>query len=122
MLMAPSKGKSTNKGKPRLTKSKSGTDAPARRTEATTIKKTSTSVAALGRVLSRGKTRKAAPVASSTESDVSDVSDGQRQSMIAEAAYFLAERRGFVPGDEVADWLAAEREIDSQLARAPRVL
>ncbi|HEY8507133.1 MAG TPA: DUF2934 domain-containing protein [Steroidobacteraceae bacterium] len=28
------------------------------------------------------------------------------------AAYFRAERRGFAPGHELDDWLAAEREID----------
>jgi hypothetical protein len=33
--------------------------------------------------------------------------------MIAEAAYFRAERRSFCPGHELDDWLAAEREIDS---------
>jgi hypothetical protein len=31
--------------------------------------------------------------------------------MIAERAYFRAEKRGFVPGHELEDWLAAEREI-----------
>jgi len=31
--------------------------------------------------------------------------------LIAEAAYFHAEHRGFVGGDPVADWLAAEAEI-----------
>ncbi len=34
--------------------------------------------------------------------------------MIAEAAYYLAERRGFAPGFELEDWLAAEREILAQ--------
>jgi hypothetical protein len=33
--------------------------------------------------------------------------------MIAEAAYFRAERRNFVGGREMDDWLAAEEEIDS---------
>lgn len=33
------------------------------------------------------------------------------QAMIAEAAYFRAEQRGFVPGDEFVDWLEAEKEI-----------
>jgi hypothetical protein len=36
--------------------------------------------------------------------------------MIAAAAYYRAQRRGFAPGAEVDDWLAAEREIDEQLA------
>ncbi|HVK75778.1 MAG TPA: DUF2934 domain-containing protein [Kofleriaceae bacterium] len=36
----------------------------------------------------------------------------QRQQRIAELAYQLAEQRGFAPGGEVDDWLAAERMID----------
>jgi hypothetical protein len=35
--------------------------------------------------------------------------------MIAEAAYFRAEQRGFAPGDDLADWLAAELDIDALL-------
>ena len=34
---------------------------------------------------------------------------------IADAAYFHAEHRGFNGGDPVADWLAAEAEIDAAL-------
>ena len=30
---------------------------------------------------------------------------------IARAAYFRAERRGFAPGRELEDWLAAEAEL-----------
>jgi len=33
------------------------------------------------------------------------------RTMIAEAAYYRAERRGFQPGDEILDWVEAEREI-----------
>jgi hypothetical protein len=40
----------------------------------------------------------------------------RRRAMIAEAAYYLAERRGFCPGSEVDDWLAAESAIDQDLA------
>ena len=36
----------------------------------------------------------------------------ERLRMIAEAAYFRAERRGFAPGGEAEDWLTAEAEID----------
>jgi hypothetical protein len=39
----------------------------------------------------------------------------QRQSMIEQLAYSLAERRGFAPGGEVDDWLAAEAEVDEWL-------
>lgn len=42
-----------------------------------------------------------------------------REARIAEAAYWRAERRGFTAGHELDDWLAAEREIDGQLAAAP---
>ncbi len=34
---------------------------------------------------------------------------------VAVAAYYLAEQRGFKGGDPVADWLAAETEIDAML-------
>ncbi len=36
-----------------------------------------------------------------------------RQRLIAETAYFRAEQRGFAPGQELEDWLAAEIEIDT---------
>lgn len=39
------------------------------------------------------------------------VDDSARRAMIAQAAYFRAERRGFVHGGELDDWLEAEREI-----------
>lgn len=42
----------------------------------------------------------------------------ERQRMIAFAAYIRAEQRGFMGGDPVADWLAAETEIDSMLSQS----
>jgi len=41
----------------------------------------------------------------------------QRAALIARAAYFRAMDRGFAPGDELADWLAAEAEVDAELLR-----
>ena len=38
-----------------------------------------------------------------------------RHALIAEAAYLRAERRGFEPGHETEDWLAAEAEVDALL-------
>jgi hypothetical protein len=35
-----------------------------------------------------------------------------REALIATAAYYRAEKRGFLPGHEAEDWLAAEREVD----------
>lgn len=45
------------------------------------------------------------------------VTNSQRQQMIAEAAYFRAERRGFDGGDTVRDWYEAEAEIDAELRK-----
>ena len=39
------------------------------------------------------------------------------QEMIAEAAYYKAEQRGFVPGFEEEDWLQAEDEMMAMLQR-----
>ena len=36
-----------------------------------------------------------------------------RGARIAEAAYFRAQQRGFAPGYELEDWLAAEKEVDA---------
>jgi hypothetical protein len=52
------------------------------------------------------------------------VSESTRRAMIEQAAYLRAERRGFAPGSEVEDWLAAEAEVDALLragtGRAPQ--
>ena len=47
------------------------------------------------------------------------VSEDMRRGMIAESAYLRAERRGFAPGNENADWLAAEAEVDALLRADP---
>ena len=39
-----------------------------------------------------------------------------REARIAEAAYWRAERRGFTSGQELDDWLAAEKEVDGDIA------
>ena len=44
------------------------------------------------------------------------VSAAERTRLIERAAYFRAQRRGFVPGHEVEDWVAAEQEIDQLLS------
>jgi hypothetical protein len=44
--------------------------------------------------------------------DRSDARSEERHRRIAEAAYYRAERRGFTPGYEDEDWIAAERDID----------
>ena len=43
-----------------------------------------------------------------------------REQRIAEAAYWRAERRGFTAGQELDDWLAAEKEVDEDDAALQR--
>ncbi len=38
-----------------------------------------------------------------------------RNAMVRDAAYLRAEARGFEPGHELDDWLAAEHEVDARL-------
>jgi hypothetical protein len=64
----------------------------------------------------------AAPAASATTGIIAEmasqvaterpVDPEVRRLMIAEAAYYCAEQRGFEPGHELEDWLAAEARID----------
>jgi len=53
-----------------------------------------------------------AVTASGTASGNFDPSSS-REALIATAAYYRAEKRGFAPGHETEDWLAAEREVDA---------
>lgn len=46
-----------------------------------------------------------------------EVDPRMREAMISESAYYRSAHRGFEPGQEVDDWLAAESEIDAALAR-----
>jgi hypothetical protein len=41
------------------------------------------------------------------------------QERIREAAYYRAQQRGFSPGYEIEDWLAAEAQIRNGAGRAP---
>lgn len=61
--------------------------------------------------------KKAVPAGSErTAKARAPVSDDQRRHYVEVAAYFIAERNGFVPGRELADWAEAEAEIERLLA------
>lgn len=65
------------------------------------------------------KSRSAAPAkrarsARNTEAP-SGCYDCPREQMIAEAAYYRAEQRGFAPGNEMSDWLEAEADMENVL-------
>lgn len=48
-------------------------------------------------------------------SAASAITPAERHRLIAETAYFIAERRGFAAGCELDDWLRAEAEIDGRM-------
>jgi hypothetical protein len=75
-------------------------------------------------VKKRAPRKSAAAAAKAMTSVASFVGPEKRAALIAEAAYFRAEKRGFAPGHETEDWLAAEAEVDAKLLHAadsPRV-
>ena len=49
---------------------------------------------------------------------IAEDADFNTRYMIAEAAYFIAERRDFAPGHELSDWLQAEINVEN-LLRSP---
>jgi hypothetical protein len=63
------------------------------------------------RVSPKNTKRKAAPAGNPA------IEPELRRRLIAAEAYFLAERRGFAPGNELADWVAAELAVDSRFKR-----
>jgi len=56
-----------------------------------------------------------AALGESTFSYDSGITQEQRVLMIAEAAYYIAQRRGFDLGSPLEDWLIAEAQIDALL-------
>ena len=46
------------------------------------------------------------------------VTPAERQAMIAKAAYFIAQQRGFGGGNEAADWIQAEQQVDAVLKKS----
>jgi hypothetical protein len=49
-------------------------------------------------------------------SSLAPVTAETRRKMIAEAAYYMAEQRGFAQGGDIEDWLLAEKQIDAVLS------
>jgi hypothetical protein len=61
---------------------------------------------------------KAAPK-TSAEKPSPPMSHDELQRLVAEAAYFRAQRRGFEPGYELQDWVEAEAEVRRLIGRSP---
>jgi len=69
--------------------------------------KKTTSKKVVKKATSRRVTRKAPAITSE-----------ERKRMVSEAAYYLAEQRGFKGGRHLNDWLEAEAEIESIYGKA----
>ena len=62
--------------------------------------------------------RPAVPKASA-EKPSPPVSGDELRRLVAEAAYYRAQRRGFEPGYELQDWVEAESEVKRLIGRSP---
>lgn len=61
----------------------------------------------------KGATKKATKTAKTSKSNNNGTDN--RAVLIQQTAYYIAEKRGFVGGDPVQDWLTAERRVDEML-------
>lgn len=75
---------------------------------------------AAGRGARRGTTAKGqrTPERPQQRSGSGLAANEERWRLIAEAAYYRVQARGFAPGQEIEDWLQAEAEIDRRLRGA----
>lgn len=74
-----------------------------------TAPKAATIKDATAKTTTKTKTAKVKVATTGTESPPSVHSSSiSREERIAEVAYYLAEKRGFVPGHELQDWVEAE--------------
>ena len=84
---------------------------------ATRVPKPKKKTAESGKTSRGAKSAPKKTVAAKAERGSATISREQRLAMVAEAAYFMAERRGFAGGDPEQDWREAEAEINALLQR-----
>jgi len=94
------------------TTTKKTTRKTAPKTKGTTAKK----AAATPKKTAAKPTRTTKPATEPKAGTPVTISHEERWRMIAVSAYHKAEKRSFLPGHEVDDWLAAEREISAVLS------
>jgi hypothetical protein len=98
-----------------------GNKTPARRPRRTVT--AAAAPAAPKKSAARPKATAAKPRAAARTDVATSLSAAERLRMVEMAAYFRAERRGFAPGHDFEDWVAAEAEIAALVppvpARAP---
>jgi hypothetical protein len=75
-----------------------------------------TKMPAAKRVTAAKKASPAEPKESATPATKPALSAEQRNHYVEVAAFYIAERRGFAPGNATDDWRAAEAEVDRLIA------
>ena len=83
--------------------------APAAETQVV-VKKAPAKKAALPKVAAQASSSAATPAESKATRPA--VTHEQRHNYIEVAAFYVAQRRGFAPGNPVDDWAMAEQEVD----------
>jgi len=76
---------------------------------------TTTTRKKVGRTNKAAATTKKSTKPTKPDTSLIESSPEERLKVIAVAAYHKAEKRGFAPGDELQDWVEAEKEIDTLL-------
>jgi outer membrane biosynthesis protein TonB len=122
---SPKSTASTVTKKPAAKKVVAETKTTAKTTPAPTVKKPAAKVAVAkdkkvvttktAKVEAKPEIKQTVKKESAPKTATVSVSSEHRNHMIATAAYFIAQRRGFSGGYEVQDWISAEIEIDKQL-------
>ena len=119
--------KATSSAKKPLTLSKTAAKPPAKKiaasASASKVPAKSTTKAAPAKPAVKTTTAKKAAAAkpapakekAAKDNGATPITPEQRYRMICDAAYYRAERRGFIGGNPAEDWTAAEAEIDGLL-------
>ena len=92
---------------------------PARKPRAATAPKLAAKKVATAKKAATAKATARRPASTASRPAVTAPSATGREEMVRTAAYFRAERRGFAPGYEWEDWLAAEAEVSALAGPRP---
>ena len=87
--------------------------------ESTRIASTKSGTAPTARKPARSAVKTVAKSKRSAATRSAPVDTHSIREMVAAEAYFLAERRGFISGYELEDWVTAERVVESRLTPRP---
>lgn len=68
---------------------------------------------AVKKQVTEGKTTKKLPA---KKKKLTPISDALKHQMIAEAAFYISQKRSPFGGDPLQDWLLAEKQIEEQLS------